>query len=132
MYRTKYEVIFNPYNFAQVRASLSWFYEDGFAPSNYWLSMPEMDVLIASKYGRVLYVSNNIRSFTVVTSLVCIWTEHWTKHSHIAIGFVNGNHYVRINLGTQCLLFLHNGYIWGICVQLDGQPRINLLKRYVD
>ncbi|KAJ9552783.1 hypothetical protein OSB04_016828 [Centaurea solstitialis] len=88
--------MFNPSCFVEVRASLSWFHEDRFAPFDYWWSMPEMGLLTASRYDRILHVLNNIGS-----------------SMFLPIRFVNRNHYVRVKLeGGYPVPTISSQWLW--------------------
>lgn len=82
-------------DFNAVQASLLW-NGLGFCPRRYWMEMPPAGILVANRYRLILVylsISNNLTFFP-------FWISPYEviEHKMIAIGLVNGNHYIKLEL----------------------------------
>ncbi|XP_019184708.1 PREDICTED: uncharacterized protein LOC109179676 [Ipomoea nil] len=81
---------YNAYNM------LNFFAQDRCAPVEHWMTMPEMGVLIASRYNVILHVLSMAGSTTYLPLRSS--PPPWYEHVAITLGYVNNNHYVKVTL----------------------------------
>ncbi|XP_038710217.1 uncharacterized protein LOC120004931 [Tripterygium wilfordii] len=79
-----------------VHNSLNFFELDRAAPVQHWMTMPNMGLLIASRYNVILHVLSFAQSFTYLPLRSTPPPQY--QHVAIAIGHVNNNHYVQVSL----------------------------------
>ncbi|GER41794.1 ovarian tumour [Striga asiatica] len=68
----------------------------GFAPIEHWIKMPETGLVIANKYNCIFYFLTDAGSYTFFP----LWTSPQAPelNQSIAIAFVHGNHFVKVDL----------------------------------
>jgi hypothetical protein len=88
----------------EVRSSLYVFGE--FAHTNKWMSLPDMGYVIATTYKLVLVSLSNTSSWTFFPLRDSPPTNQST-HRVICIGFVDGNHWVKVNNLTSYIQILN-------------------------
>ncbi|XP_038687444.1 uncharacterized protein LOC119986820 [Tripterygium wilfordii] len=97
IFRTQYVVIFGcDDQWTRVYNSLNFFTLDRGAPIEHWMTMSDMDLLIASKFNVILQVLSAAHSFTYFPLLSTPPPSY--RHVAIAIGYVNNNYYVQVAL----------------------------------
>ncbi|KAJ9540010.1 hypothetical protein OSB04_026516, partial [Centaurea solstitialis] len=96
MYKTEYLEVYGIETWHQVYNSLNFFELDTFAPNEHWMDVFETGLLIASRYNVILH------SLTTTGSLTFFPLRSspppWYEHVAFTIGYVNGNHFVKISL----------------------------------
>lgn len=78
------------------RHALHFFQNDVEAPFEHWMTMPDMGLLIASTYNVILHVFHRTESVTYLSLRTTPPPPF--QHITIAIGHVNNNHYVQVDL----------------------------------
>ncbi|XP_038698020.1 uncharacterized protein LOC119995579 [Tripterygium wilfordii] len=79
-----------------IQNSLNFFATDRGAPIEHWMTIPDMGLLIASRYNVILHVLSQLQSLTYLP--LRSTPPPLYQHVAIAIGHVNNNHYVRVAL----------------------------------
>ncbi|XP_023753777.1 uncharacterized protein LOC111902140 [Lactuca sativa] len=95
-HKEEYDEIFGRECRLQLHDSLNFFRTDIDATFEYWMTLPDMGILIASRYNVVLHCLSVGDSLTYLP----LWSTPPTWHERVAvaIGLVNGNHYVKLTL----------------------------------
>lgn len=96
MYKAEYVELYGIEQWYRIYNSLNFFELGRFAPNEYWMDMPETGVLIASRYNVILTFLTNAGCMTFLPLRSS--PPPWYEHVAIAIGHVNGNHFVKISL----------------------------------
>lgn len=95
-YKKEYVEFYGREQWCHLNDSLDFFELGKATPYKHWMTMPDMGVLIASKYNVILHV------LTVAGSMTHLPLRSspppWYEHVAIAIGYVNNNHYVKVGL----------------------------------
>ena len=96
-FRTQYVAIFDSDDqWTRVYNSLNFFALNRGAPIEHWMTMPNIGLLIASKFNVILHVLSAAQSFTYLPLRSAPPPSY--QHVAIAIGYVNNNHYVQVAL----------------------------------
>ncbi|GJW02198.1 hypothetical protein Tco_1561054 [Tanacetum coccineum] len=95
IYYDQYVVMFGAKECDDVKKRLN-FFENGFAPIEKWMSMPEIGFLIASRYNVIFHNITTLGSMTYVPLRSS--PPPWYDHKFITLGFVNNSHYVNVLL----------------------------------
>ncbi|KAJ9545424.1 hypothetical protein OSB04_025131 [Centaurea solstitialis] len=82
----------------RIYEALNFFQKGVFAPAPYWIAMPEMAILAASKYNVILHVLSMAGS---VTYLPFRTPPPPSQHVSIAIVHVDNNHYIKVVLNGE-------------------------------
>ena len=96
MYKTEYLQVYGTETWHQVYNSLNFFELDTFAPNEHWMDVFETGLLIASRYNVILHSLTTVGSMTFFPLRSS--PPPWYEHVAFRIGYVNGNHYVKISL----------------------------------
>lgn len=95
-YKTEYLNIFGRQYWNIVYNILNFFQSDRGAPVEHWMTMPEIGTLIASRYNVMLHVIDIAGCSTYLP--LRSTPPPWYQHVIFAIGYVNGNHYIKLDL----------------------------------
>ncbi|XP_019173927.1 PREDICTED: uncharacterized protein LOC109169514 [Ipomoea nil] len=95
-HKMEYTNMFGTQGWYNVYNMLNFFAQDRCAPVEHWMTMPEMGVLIASRYNVILHVLSMAGSTTYLPLRSS--PPPWYEHVAIALGYVNNNHYVKVTL----------------------------------
>ena len=96
MYKTEYLEVYGTETWHQVYNSLNFFELDTFAPNEHWMDVFETGLLIASRYNVILHSLTTVGSMTFLPLRSS--PPSWYEHVAFTIGYVNGNHYIKISL----------------------------------
>ncbi|KAJ9543670.1 hypothetical protein OSB04_023377 [Centaurea solstitialis] len=96
MYKTEYLEVYGVETWHQVYNSLNFFELDTFAPNEHWMDVFETGLLIASRYNVILHSLTTVGSMTFFPLRSS--PPPWYEHVAFTIGYVNGNHYVKISI----------------------------------
>ncbi|XP_024984057.1 uncharacterized protein LOC112519983 [Cynara cardunculus var. scolymus] len=84
----------------RIDEALNLFTENVFAPEMYWIAMPEMGILAASRFNVILHVLSH-RASNVTYLPFRTQPPPLSQHVSIAIVHVNGNHYIKVVLNGE-------------------------------
>ncbi|KAJ9552999.1 hypothetical protein OSB04_017044 [Centaurea solstitialis] len=96
MYKTEYLEVYGIEVWHQLYNSLNFFELDIFAPNEHWMDVFETGLLIASRYNVILHSLTTVGSMTFFPLRSS--PPPWYEHVAFTIGYVNGNHYVKISM----------------------------------
>ncbi|XP_038704751.1 uncharacterized protein LOC120000703 [Tripterygium wilfordii] len=115
-----------------IQNSLNFFATDRGAPVEHWMTMPDMSLLIASRYNVILHVLSQLQSLTYLP--LRSTPPPLYQHVAIAIGHVNNNHYVLVALTKGYLVPLIM-YQWKHfrydCIATRATPYTKQLDAYM-
>ncbi|XP_058775618.1 uncharacterized protein LOC131649894 [Vicia villosa] len=69
-----------------------------------WMTIPDMGYPIASKYSVVVFVSLSMLMNIIFFPFLITPPSYTSRHTIIAVGFVNRNHWIQIKLRPDCPL----------------------------
>ncbi|GJT52429.1 FAR-RED impaired response 1-like protein [Tanacetum coccineum] len=95
IYYDQYIIMFDAKECDDVKKRLN-FFENGFAPIDKWMNMPEIGFLIASRYNVIFHNITTLGSMTYLP-LRSI-PPPWYDHKFITLRYVNSSHYVNVLL----------------------------------
>ncbi|PWA51686.1 hypothetical protein CTI12_AA461640 [Artemisia annua] len=95
IYYNQYVVMFSTKECDDVQKRFD-FFEDGFAPIENRMNMPERGFLIASRYNVILHTLTTLGSMTYVPLRSS--PPPLYDHKFITLGYVNNSHYVNVIL----------------------------------
>ncbi|KAJ9565565.1 hypothetical protein OSB04_001531 [Centaurea solstitialis] len=94
--KTEYLEVYGVETWHQVYNSLNFFELDTFAPNEHWMDVFETGLLIASRYNVILHSLTTVGSMTFFPLRSS--PPPWYEHVAFTIGYVNGNHHVKISI----------------------------------
>ncbi|KAL7582422.1 uncharacterized protein LOC111902134 isoform X1 [Lactuca sativa] len=130
-HRDEYDEIFGRECRLKLHNSLNFFRSDIAASLEHWMSLHDMGIVIASRYNVILHCLSVGDSITYLP--LRSTPPLWYQHVAIAVGHVNDNHYVKLDLQggypmpsvvPQWVHFKH------VCASAWVTPYINRLNMY--
>lgn len=125
LHRAIYSDLFGANLLTELEKSLKWFALGAFAPKQYWMTLPDMGLPIASCYNVALLSFSELGCLTYLP----LFTPPPTKRREIVIGFLPERaHFVKVEMKNDC----PTPKLYPLWEKYHAEEAIKWVDRYID